>query len=387
MLKNIVVKISQGGYMAYVDRTDVVFSGKIYNKFPLILNNEHTINRLTLKYFLSQRIIWSKGTLHTYTKHVCDFISQLEVENKECSFDHIDEYWLEAYANQISNRNSGSEDYVSQLLSSVINFLFWCENNNYCKNLIGVTSKFKIKVFQTKYGVTHNLVKHYKKQGTTPKIAPRDAWIEMVLSEEHFKSEDLETRFSLMVEWGYKGGLRAHEICALSIDQIPLRKTLEQAIIKKEHIFIELTVTKGMKKSMIPVSGILLKKTLDYIECERSQLIKKFKNKARLNRKAYIQPQQIFISSTTGQELHSRTLSNQLRAKWKQAVEYGNLTHDQYVWVHGLRHRFATDKLKKISQLNYIRDPCEVTKTLTRHSHSSTLDIYTVTAHLEDIHD
>lgn len=374
--------------MAYVDYADeVIFAGKSHKKFPLILNNEHIINRLTLKYFLSQRVLWGEGTLYTYTKHVCDFISQLELENKECSFDHIDEYWLEAYANQISNRNPGSEGYVSQLLSSVIDFLFWCETNNYCKNLIGVTSKFKIKVFQTKNGVTHNLVKYYNKQRESPKIAPRDEWIETVLSEEYFKSEDLEIRFNLMVEWGRRCGLRAHEICALSIDQIPSRETLEQNIIEKNNSFIKLTVTKGKKKARIPVSGILLKKTLDYIESERNQLIKKFKNEARLQRKAYIPPQQVFISSTTGQALHRRTFSNQLRSRWLQALENGNLTQDQYVWVHGLRHRFATDKLKKISQLKHIRDPREVTKTLTRHSHSSTLDIYTASIHLEDMND
>ncbi len=376
--------------MAYVDYTDeVIFAGKSHKKFPLILNNDHIINRLTLKYFLSQRILWDTTTLDTYVKHVCDFISQLEVENKECSFGHIDDDWLEAYANQIWNRNPGSEggSYISQLLFSVINFLLWCENNNYCKNLIGPTSAFKIKVRQTKNSFTHHLVKYYEKLKPSPKIAPRHEWIETVLSEEHFKSEDLETRFNLMVEWGRRCGLRAHEICALSIDQIPSRQTLEQAIIEKKNIFIEFTVTKGKKKARIPVSGILLKKTLDYIESERTQLIRKFKNKARLQRKAYIPPQQVFISSRTGQALHRRTFSNQLNFRWQQAVENGNLTKDQHVWVHGLRHRFATDKLKEISQLKYIRDPSEVTKTLTRHRHSSTLDIYTASIYLEDTDD
>lgn len=375
--------------MAYVDyASTVIFAGKPYEKFPVILNNEHIINRLTLKYFLSQRILWEEGTLDIYTRHVCDFISQLEVENKECSFDHIDDYWLEAYANQISNRNpDGSGTYISQLLSSVISFLVWCEKNNYCKNLIGTTSAFKIKVRPTKNSFTHNLVKYYEKQKSPSKIPPRDEWIQTVLSEERFKSEDLEIRFNLMVEWGRKCGLRAHEICALNVDQIPLRATLEQSIIEKKNIFIEFTVTKGKKKARIPVSGILLKKTLDYIESERNQIIKKIKNKARLQRKAYIPPQQVFISSTTGQALHPRTFSNQMRSSWLQAVKLGHLTKDEHVWVHGLRHRFATDKLKKISQLKYIRDPHEVAKTLTRHSHSSTLDIYTANIHLEDMYD
>ncbi|KAF1011697.1 MAG: Tyrosine recombinase XerD [Acinetobacter bereziniae] len=233
------------------------------------------------------------------------------------------------------------------------------------------------------------MIKSYKKQGASFKIAPRSVWIEKVLNEECFKSEDLEVRFNLMVEWGHKAGLRAHEICALSLDQIPSRETIEQAIIKKENIFIELTVTKGKKQSMIPVSGILLKKTLDYIEFERNQLIKKFKTEARLNRKTYIPPAQVFISSTTGQALHRRTLSNQLRARWQQALKNGKLTKNEYVWVHGLRlrHRFATDILKEFSKSKNIRDPREVTKTLTRHRHSSTLDIYTSSIHLEDMND
>ena len=109
--------------------------------------------------------------------------------------------------------------------------------------------------------------------------------------------------------------------------------------------------------------------------------------KARSERKIYIPPSQVFISSRTGQALHYRTFSNQLNARWKKAVENGNLTKNQYVWVHGLRHRFATDKLKDISQLTSIRDPGEVTKTLTRHRHSSTLDIYTASIYLEDIYD
>jgi integrase len=376
--------------MAYIDYADeVVFAGKPYKKFPLILNNNHIINRLTLKYFLSQRVVWGARTLYTYTKHICDFISQLEVENQECTFDHIDDDWLEAYAHQIWHRNPSSTGgkYISQLLFSVIHFLVWCESNNYCNNLIGSNANFRIRVRQTKNGFTHNLIKYYEKQKSPPKIAPRDEWIEKLLSEEHFRSEDLEIRFNLMVEWGRSCGLRAHEICELSIDQIPSRETLEQSIIEKKNIFIELTVTKGRKKARIPVSGILLKQTLDYIESERNQLITKFKKKARIERKAYIPPHQVFISSRTGQALHYRTFSNQLNARWRKAVENGNLTKNQHVWVHGLRHRFATDKLKEITQLKYVRDPHQVTKTLTRHSHSSTLDIYTASIHLEDMYD
>lgn len=374
--------------MAYVDFADgLVLAGKSYKKFPLILSNTHVVNRLTLKYFLSQRILWSKGTFQTYIKHICDFISQLEVENEAGTFDHIDDYWLEAYAEEILRRNENSENYVAQLLSSVIRFLVWCEEHNYCKNLIGLTPEFRIRVIQTNNGFTSNLIKYYQKRESAPKIAPRHAWIDAVKGEQHFKSKELETRFSLMVDWGKLSGLRAHEICALSINQLPSRETIEKNLIDKQLSYIELTETKGMKKAKIPVCGILLINTWNYIQSERHQVIKRISNVKRLHREAYIPPHQIFISYTTGNALHPRTLSNQFRQGWLQAVKNNHLTKNQQVWLHGLRHRYATDKLLKLSQAKNVHDPIEVTKTLTRHSRSSTLDIYTASIGLEDVYD
>lgn len=374
--------------MAYIDYADeVVFSGKSYQRFPLILNNNHIINRLTLKYFLAHRILWGEKTFHTYTKHICDFFSQLEVENSDSSFDHIDNYWLEEYANQVLCRNKNTKNYVAQLLSSIIRFLIWCEDQKYCNSLIGITSKFKIRVIQTKNGFTNDLIIHYQKQKSMPKIAPRKNWIKAVLSEDYFESKDLEVRFSLMVEWASMCGLRAHEICALSIDQIPLRETIEKSIINKENIFIDFTVTKGMKKASIPVSGILLRKTLDYIESERQLIINKNVMENRIRQEIYIVPKQIFLSSRTGNALHPRTFSNQIRKRWLQAVKNGNLSDTQHVWLHGLRHRFATDKLKDFSKFSHIRNPHELTRTLTRHSHASSLDTYTSSIYLEDMYE
>ncbi len=44
--------------MAYIDRLDkVVLANKTYKNFPVILNNEHILNRLVLKYFLSHRVV------------------------------------------------------------------------------------------------------------------------------------------------------------------------------------------------------------------------------------------------------------------------------------------------------------------------------------------
>ena len=370
--------------MAYIDKLAEVTLGKnTYKKFPVILNNEHILNRLVLKYFLSHRVVWSESTRRTYSKHLCDFFSQLEVENPEVSFDYIDDDWLEAYADQILERNSNFPIYVSQILTTVINFLVWCEDNEYCKNLIGTASTFKIRIISNKDSYTHKLIQYYSKQKSPLKLAPKEEWISKVLAVSHFKSNRLETRFSLMVDWALKAGLRAHEICALNIDQIPTREKIEKSLIAKENIYIVLNVTKGMKKSKIPVSPDLLKKTRDYIDFERKEIIKKFREKSQLTRKAYSPPQEVFLSLKTGQALHPRTLSNQIRTGWCQAVKDGELTEDQHVWTHGLRHRFATTILKGFSERTNIRDPQQVTKMLTRHKHASTVDTYTARLYLD----
>ena len=370
--------------MAYINYLDEVkLSNKVYKKFPVILNNEHILNRLVLKYFLSHRVVWSENTLHTYSKHLCDFFSQLEVENPEVSFDYIDDDWLEAYADQILERNSNFPIYVSQILTTVINFLVWCEDNEYCKNLIGTASTFKIRIISNKDSFTHQLIQYYSKQKSPLKLAPKEEWIEKVLAVEHFKSNSLETRFSVMVDWGKDAGLRAHEICALNIDQIPARDEIEKSLIAKKNINIVLNVTKGMKKSTIPVSPDLLKKTRDYMDFERKEIIKKFREKSQLTRKAYSPPQEVFLSLKTGQALHPRTLSNQIRTGWCQAVKDGELTEDQHVWTHGLRHRFATTISKGVSERTNIRDPQQVIKMLTRHKHASTVDTYTARLYLD----
>ena len=261
--------------------------------------------------------------------------------------------------------------------------MVWCEDNEYCKNLIGTASTFKIRIISNKDSFTHQLIQYYSKQKSPLKLAPKEEWIEKVLAVEHFKSNSLETRFSVMVDWGKDAGLRAHEICALNIDQIPARDEIEKSLIAKKNINIVLNVTKGMKKSTIPVSPDLLKKTRDYMDFERKEIIKKFREKSQLTRKAYSPPQEVFLSLKTGQALHPRTLSNQIRTGWCQAVKDGELTEDQHVWTHGLRHRFATTISKGVSERTNIRDPQQVIKMLTRHKHASTVDTYTARIYLD----
>ena len=373
--------------MAYIDSvSDVTLATKNYDKFPVILNSEHVVYRLPLKYFVSNRRLWCETTLVTYSKYLCEFYSQLEVENSEATFDHINDDWLEAYAFQILNRNQNKPTYVSQLLNFIVHFLLWCEENSYCKNLIGTNKSFKIKVIKTRKSSTHQLVQAYEKQKSAPKNAPKISWIEKILEEENFKSEDLLTRFSLMIDWGKEAGLRAKEIVELCIDQIPSREDIEKSIISKEMIYIKLTATKGKVENNIPISSILLKRTRDYIDFERVKLIKKLQSKSELSGEKYDEPIEIFLSSRSGKKLHKRTLSNQVRKAWVSALKNEQLGKNQYVWLHGLRHYFATKKLVDVDEIKSVRNPEEFTKTLTRHKHSSTLNIYTNRIILDDMY-
>ena len=72
-----------------------------------------------------------------------------------------------------------------------------------------------------------------------------------------------------------------------------------------------------------------------------------------------------------------------MRKAYLESVEQGDLTEDEIVWVHGLRHRYATDLLKGLDEKG-VKNPRRIAKHGTRHAHESTLDGYTVARFYED---
>ncbi|MGI1671644.1 MAG: hypothetical protein K6L74_15145 [Neptuniibacter sp.] len=383
--------------MAHVRYTDkAVVSGVAYGKLPVIISANLQVHRLSLKYLLNKRLSCTESSLNTYARHLCDFVSQLETfdtQDDVIDWDDINDLWLENYANELKSRYGqeadNTSDYVAQVLRTVLKYLEWAQSSGYTKNLVGYDDDARIRLLPAKDGkdtISHPLIKKYSQSQRRSKTAPRQAWIDAVKQANPIKNRESQKRFDLMIDWGSSLGLRIHEIVALKIDQLPSRETSEKAYLNEESVFIELVVTKGGKHSRNPVSPLLIIKTWDFIEFERVKIVNKFKLKARRLREPFHPPAEIFLSTTTCKALTPKAFSNQVKAAWNEAVRQGLLTEDEYVWPHGLRHRFSTDSLKEARKKG-IKDPEELVKHLTRHSHVESLETYTVAAHYEDAND
>ncbi|MBB1439852.1 site-specific integrase [Shewanella sp. SG41-4] len=371
--------------MAYVRYTNKVSFASVGFKnkkgFPVIFTSSKFIHRLSLQYFLSIRQNLSINTIATYASHLCDFLSQLETDNEglletdQIQWDEIDDAWFEGYSNELIRRYCSEADnstnYVSQVLRTVIAYLLWCENQGFARNLIGTTDVSSIRVKKNESGkeASHPLVTRLSRQKSPKRSAPKERWIEVVKESTTLVSKQVRYRYELMIDWCVASGLRAHEVCALTTHQLPLRKTAVNAHINEENVFINLSVTKGSKSALLPISPLLVIRTWDFIEHERVKTLKPFLEIARKSRINFVEPKEIFLSSTTGRAINPRTFSNQVRSAWLSAVNSNQLTEDESVWVHGLRHRYTTNKRKALKN-------DELTKHLTRHKSIDSLDVY-----------
>jgi len=360
--------------------------GQVVEGFPLILTDQYEVDWLTLEHFLDLYRSVSVGSLKLYATHLVDFLSQLEVD--VLMLDDVTDDWLIAYKNSLLNRRNSSDiqnsrNYAAQVLRTVIHYLHWLERNKFVRNVVGETKRHKVRIQVSRRGIKHPLTK--AGSGTSKKtVTPRKTWIEAVKTYGP-KREDLAERFELMIDWGMSAGLRAHEICALKIDQLPLRETAENALSEKRKVYIKLTVTKGGKVPNIPISPLLVIRTWDYVELYRPDITKSCEKKAKSEYEVYAEPGEIFLSSNTGKALTRKSLSNSIRTAFLKAVDVEDLTLDERVWTHGLRHNFTTTFLKGLDAAG-VKRPEAVARQATRHDHEDSLEDYSSERFNEDFH-
>lgn len=363
--------------VAHFRRTDsaLVAGHEAVKGFPLILSNSYRVHWISLRFFLK---VFSEGatlsSVHTYAQHIFDLINQLEHESDDgMGFDQIYDEWLVSYRHEIISRGN-TENYASQVLRTCVTFLLWLEEEKYIHMVIGEGALYKVRVRRTAKGnVTHPAAKSMN--GDKRKsVAPRAEWIDIV-KEYGPADEGLSARFELMVDWGAVLQLRAHEICALKVPQLPELKTAENAIRDGRFVDITLTVTKGGKSKTIPVSPLLIKNTWEFIYSARQRIVNKFKRRATKNREGYVEPKQIFLSDKTGQAFSPVSLSNAVRSAFLKAVKDGRLTMDERVWLHGLRHKGILSALKKLDAEGIDR-PEAIVRQISRHSSDDAMEPY-----------
>lgn len=165
------------------------------------------------------------------------------------------------------------------------------------------------------------------------------------------------------------------EICGLKIKELPDKKTAQNALKEERTVDVKLSVTKGSKPALIKAHPLLVIRTWNWIECERTACTKILRKKTKKLYAQYSEPEEIFLSLKTGLALLPRSLSNQVRNAFLTAVAIGELSESERVWLHGLRRFMATNELKLRDKAGQVR-PEEIVRHQTRHSSLDALSPY-----------
>jgi len=346
--------------------------------FPVIIDENFKVHTVSLHYFLYCLDSTQASSVGTYGAHICDFISQLEADGKEVS--EINDSWLKSYKEAIIKRDVGAQlntqNYASQVLRSVVSYCLWLTDNNYEPYLCGLTKNHKIQIsYSDSNRVKHPTIKNINSDKRHVQ-APRTDWIERIKPYGPQRS-DLAKRFELMIDWGRLAGLRSHEICHLQCEHLPSRATAEKAVVAERLVPTKLTVTKGNRTEVVRVPPSLVIATWDYIDLYRECIVKKFikLHKKDRVRSAYKKPSAVFLSDKTGQLLNPVSFSLSVRDAFLKAVEKGQLTEDERVWAHGLRHNFVTKTLKEYDESGQ-KHPERLTMQSSRHSSLDAMQTY-----------
>jgi len=272
--------------------------------FPLLLSSRYEVDWLSLEYFIELERHSAVSSIRLYASHLNDFLSQVAVDGS--SVDAISDNWLTAYKRALTKRENSSgirnsENYASQVLRTVIHYLYWLEENKYIRGVVGENKRNKVRIKKTPRGIRHPL-SNERKPTQKQSVTPRGEWIAAVKAYGPMR-EDLAIRFELMIDWGRSAGLRAKEICYLKVNQMPLRKTAERALVEGRNVYVDLRITKGGKPAKIPVSPLLIQKTWDYIDIFRVDVVSFFSQKAKRKYEVYEDPGLIFLSSKTGRSI------------------------------------------------------------------------------------
>lgn len=143
-------------------------------------------------------------------------------------------------------------------------------------------------------------------------------------------------RDSLMFSWAEEVGSRRAEFLRVCKSHMPTGDALAD-LIERDEPWVILVRRKGGKTKPLHVPCDLIIRTQDFIEFGRSEIV----NRCQQEIVGYSEPEEVFLSSTTGLALHPDSVTSIGRRAFRQAgIKNAN--------IHRLRARFAVRTIETL---------------------------------------
>lgn len=156
-------------------------------------------------------------------------------------------------------------------------------------------------------------------------------------------------RDTLIFSWAEEAGLRRAEIIQLSKHDMPTNYQLADLIERDEPWLISVKRKGGVTKPFNTHLDLILR-TLDFIEFERRDIV----DHCHGSIVGYCEPDEIFLSGTTGAALHLDTVTAISRKTFNQAGVRNSS-------IHRLRARFAVRTIETLVDAIFDRETVEPT--------------------------
>lgn len=244
----------------------------------------------------------------------------------------VDDEFLIVWREHLRRSSGISINRVNTALRIIFAFYRWAEETKRIRYTVGIYTPDQLpdKLSGIAFAITavqcYSKGRHGKVFGrwTTPlTISAKQGWA----PTRHTPTEDqvqklhevvIETvngeRDSLMLSWAEETGLRRAEFMQLRKSHLPSPDQLSELIDKDDPWLIEI-VRKGGASKSISVLPDLIFRTQDYIEFARQQTV----DNCRKALVGYREPDEIFLSTTTGLPLHLDSVTSIGRRGFRKA--------------------------------------------------------------------
>lgn len=323
-----------------------VFAGKSYPDVPLLTASNLHIVSPVCDYF--RALVIQEQLLCTSVKTYAQYIQQFWnfLEERGIEFQRVTDWELLTWINLMETR--GTKDYVrAQRCDSIFDLYCWLETNGYVHNMICIPGRNDTQKFEpslsckkarpspfhpSRYGIVWALRPNGRDANDVQPTPTTEDMTKIYVAADNPQNISLSDRNILLIDWYAQAGLRRMEARHLKIDQIPDWKEIDR-LRQLSHVFeMRLTMTKGRRPRHVGVLPQLLESTREWIEGPRAKIVNQFK---KLKGDAYKEPNEVFLSSKTGEVISLTSMSNLFRGFFVEANVEG---HGHRIRAHHLQN-------------------------------------------------
>lgn len=277
-----------------------------YSGIPVFFDNNGVIEAVS-NYLIFKAI---KDTdkitsVTTYADQLLTFLRFIDEKGNGATWESVTDGHLVGFRN--AKVNSGNKSgYVAGVLRTVFDFYLWAERNKYIRHHVAIYHDDKEYAISAEKTKTNWKWPYIPSSTSKAKPTPTNDELELLHSVTIEASQIVGARDSLIFSI-YERSARRMEALQIKVSDIPEWDEIEEFQAEDKIFYVEVTGKRGILRDLefLPETMELIR---EYIENERADIVAA----AKKRNSKYKEPDEIFVSATTGNPLNKQYISGRL---------------------------------------------------------------------------